>query len=140
MAFGRRYMHGGSLGGVTVIAAAGLAGTLVALLFGAIQLGRSRLSFRLPRRHRRHPLAITTSDAGDRLAVDVEGVVELVRTDRLRASARAEIEALTLAETLLARAVARYRASATPQPAPAPLSERHANAARPLTEGAVLRN
>jgi len=107
----------GTLSGPLVIAAAGGAATLVVLLLGAISLGRSRVSLPRPHLRRHRPAPLQRTDAGDRLALDVEGVVELVRTDRLRASARAEIEALTLAETLLDRAISRYRAAAAPAPA-----------------------
>ena len=132
-------MGEGSLGGVTVIAAAGAAGMLVALLFGAIQLGRLRFRPHLPRRRHRRSSALTPSHAGDRLALDVEGVVELVRTDRLRASARAEIEALTLAETLLTHAVSRYRVSAAPVPASSASDVRRASAGA-LADGAPATN
>lgn len=106
-------MDEGSLGAVTVVVAAGAAGMLFALLFGLAQLGRTRLSLPRPMRLRRRRRVVPQlpSAAAERLVLDVEGVVELVRTDRLRASARAEIEALTIAETLLDRAISRYRAT-----------------------------
>jgi hypothetical protein len=114
----------GWFSGLVVVALAGAASTFVVLLLGAMQLGRARLSLPRMRRRRSRPAPLPRTDAGDRLAFDIDGVIELVRTDRLRASARPEIEALTLAETLLDRAVSRYRTSTAPEPASSSASRR----------------
>lgn len=111
-------MDGGALTGLTVtLLAGGSTAILVALMLGVIWLFRvvphiERWSWR---RGRRAHAGAPAADRGRRLFNDVEGVIDLVRSDRLRATGGAEIESLMLAETLLERALARYRGeSASP--------------------------